>query len=388
MRKFIAIVLLIFPFLPLACGALSLLAVNSWILDRGFYTGVADDPRLYEALLDEDLPAFLMRETASSGEEFPAAALAAGLQTVVTSDYLRTEAVGFVTDFFDYIDGKTNTLNAAIDLTPVKAILASPDGRTSFSRAVADNLLPCASGQSAFPSNSKLPVCRPAGETADSMFEQIHKALPGIVETLPDTLPFTSASSSDLEIRDGFSALRWGLNSGVSGLAFAAAVFGILLAVIGGDGLNGKLRWAGVALLIPSLMILGLGLAINQGGSLNWLNSANSEFRINGELVSSEFSGTALAIFENVFQRVGGSFATTGFLAGAVSLILIFVGFLLPSVPASQRGGSGGWVEVPVGGPFVDVPGKPKRKEKPIYDGDDSLVSDDSYDRYDDDLIS
>ncbi len=377
MRKFIALIVFIFPFLPLACGALGLLAVNSWILDRNFYTGVADDPRLYEALLDEDLPAYLMQEAQSTGGVIPAAALTAGLQAINTSDfvitdYLRNQAVGVVNDVFDFVDGKTTILNPSLELKPIREALSEPATRMAFSQAVAENLPECASNQSAYPSGSKLPVCRPTNETPDSMAEQIQKALPGIIETLPDTVALGDSVTADPNMRDDINALRGVLNSGIMSVALGAAVFGVFVGLLGGDGLRGKLLWMGLALLVPALMVLGLGLAMGQGNA-SWLNSATAEFRVNGDLIHSDFNAATLAVIENIFQRIGSSFTITGLLASVVSMILIFAGLLLPAGASSHPGG-GRFVEVPVGDQMIDVSPKAKRKEKPLYDDDHSLA--------------
>lgn len=372
MRKFIALVVFIFPFLPLACGALGLLAVNSWILDRNFYASVADDPRLYQALLDEDLPAYLMQDTQNSGGDIPAAALAAGLQTVVTTDYLRDQSVNVVNDVFDFLDGKTTTLDLSLDLQPILTALSSPDGRAAFAQAVAENLPVCDGTQAAYPASSKLPVCRPSDESAAVVSEQIQKALPGVIETLPTTLALSDPVKADPTTQEGISALRGVLNSGILSVALGAAFFGVMVGLLGGDGLRGKLRWMGAALIVPALMVLGLGLAMSQG-NMTWLNSATTEFRVNGELVDPNFDAAALAVFETVFQRVGNSFSTTGLLASAVSIALFFAGLVLPAGAPSPMGRSR-WVEVPVGEQMVDMPASPKRKEKSLYDEDDSLA--------------
>lgn len=377
MRKFVALIVFIFPFLPLACGALGLLAVNSWILDRSFYTGVVDDPRLYDALLDEDLPAYLMQEAENTGSNIPAAALTAGLQAINTSDfaitdYIRNQAVEVVNHVFDFVDGPSTVLNPSFDLKPIREALSEPATRTAFSQAVAENLPECTSNQSAYPSGTKLPVCRPANETPGSMAEQIQKALPGIIETLPDTIALGDSVTLTPTMRENIDAVRGALNSGIMSVALGAAVFGVFVGLLGGDGLRGKLLWMGLALLVPALMVLGLGLAMGQGNA-SWLNSATAEFRVNGDLIHSDFNAATLAVIENIFQRIGSSFTITGLLAGVVSLILIFAGLVLPAGASSQMGGSR-FVEVPVGGEMIDVSPKAKRKEKPLYDEDASLA--------------
>jgi hypothetical protein len=59
LRKVIALLLVIFVVLPLIFTTLIMIAINSWVLDRNFYVTLLDDPRLYEALLSQDLPTYV-----------------------------------------------------------------------------------------------------------------------------------------------------------------------------------------------------------------------------------------------------------------------------------------------------------------------------------------
>ncbi len=58
-RKIIAVCLLIVLVWPLLFGSLTLLSINSWVLDRNFYVNLLDDPRLYEAMVSQDLPLYM-----------------------------------------------------------------------------------------------------------------------------------------------------------------------------------------------------------------------------------------------------------------------------------------------------------------------------------------
>ncbi|MBZ0278296.1 MAG: hypothetical protein K8I60_19265 [Anaerolineae bacterium] len=367
MRKVFALLLFLFPFLPLAFAALGLIAINGWILDRDFYTSLVDDPRFYDVLLREDLPAQLVSSSTDTSS-IPVAALAAGLQQVVTTDYLREQAVTAVNTLFDYIESRTSTLRIVLDLAPVKATLATQAGRDAFSHAVADNLPRCARNQSAFSGDSKFPVCIPDNGTTEAAFAQIEKALPAIVETLPNELPLVEDGGVDPIYREWFPDVRNGLTAAVSGIASAALVMGVVIALIGGDGMRGKLRWMGDGLLLPGLIILAFGLAISQGDA-NWLN----QLLANNSRSAQEISPTVIQVFQSAVARIGDNFVTTGGIAAMIGLAIFVLGTIFPGA-----GRSGREVEVPVVG-FAPQMEKPKRKQKPVMDDDPLAPQDDPF---------
>lgn len=367
MRKVFALLLFIFPFFPLACAALGLIAVNGWILNRDFYTGVVDNPQFYDVLLREDLPAQLVGSSTDTSS-IPVGALVAGLQQVVTTDYLRGQAVAGVNTFFDYIESRTSTLNIALDLAPVKATLATPAGREAFSHAVADNLPRCARNQSAFSGDSKLPVCIPDNGTTEAAFAQINAALPGIVETLPNELTLVDNVTVDPIYREWLPDVRNGLSVAVSGIASAALVMGVVIALIGGDGARGKLRWLGDGLLLPGLVILAIGLTISKVDS-RWLYELGGESR---QFVE-EMAPTVTQVFESMAARVGNTFTTTGGAAAVIGLAIFVLGTIFPGA-----GGRRQEVEVPVVG-FAPQMERPKRKQKPAKDNDPLAPQDDSF---------
>jgi len=87
MRKLLAVLIFAALVFPLLMGALSLMAVSQWALDRDFYEQLLGDVRLYEVLLDEDLPNYLNnRYPVPEADMIPSGALSNALRQVVTAD--------------------------------------------------------------------------------------------------------------------------------------------------------------------------------------------------------------------------------------------------------------------------------------------------------------
>src|SRR5512147_451995 len=93
MRKFLALVLIVAVVAPLIAAMIALLSIDSWVLNRDFYVKALSDERLYEGLLNEELPNRLNQQVFKEVDSLPASALGPALRTVVTPNYLRDQAV-------------------------------------------------------------------------------------------------------------------------------------------------------------------------------------------------------------------------------------------------------------------------------------------------------
>lgn len=362
MRLFFGLLILLFVFVPAAfCGLM--LAGSTWIAERGFYNDVLDNESLYSAFLETDLPSYLGQEVFAS-DQIPAAALATGLQQVITPAYLRDEALNVVDQVFDYLDGETNTLQASLNLAPIKARLIE-DGGQEFAQALAGALPPCSAGQSGVASDGTLLRCLPSDMSVSDASQQISNSMPEWVAEIPDQI----ALNEPVDVRSEFALdttvtrdLRGGILAAAGGIGVFALIFWLIGAMVGAGGARGRWILLGVSLLVPALTVLFLGLMFNSASG-SWLQLDDSwRFQLEGRDYSREFRSAFEDTLANGFSRVGSNYMMIGAVASGVAVLLMVIGLITPSSGPRYRE-----VNVPVDDdPF----GKPKRGGWPDDDFD------------------
>lgn len=137
MRRLPAVLVVIFLVLPLLSAALLTVSISTWALDRGFYTGLIGDERLYQ------IPDRIGSATwgaieipGLSGITFPFSPRAA--REVLTPSYLRSQAVRAMGELFSFLEG-LRPLDLSLDLEPVKSALLGDPGKR-FARVLAAEL--------------------------------------------------------------------------------------------------------------------------------------------------------------------------------------------------------------------------------------------------------
>jgi len=336
MRKPIALLLVIFLVFPLILATLSVIAISSWVLDRSFYEDLLGDERLYEVLLSEELPSFFGRRiVVSEIESLPAKALSDALRQVVTPEYMRTQALRIVDDVFDFIDGRDFTLDLYLDLAPIKAALRGEAG-PRFSRALAEGLPSCASGQDALAPGGTIIRCRPSDVSIEEAAGMVSLALPVYLDEVPDRINLNRRPIDlRIELR---GAEVWaglfganGLNLAIMVLVLIAGSFWAVAALIGGEDRRERLQWLGWSLLVPALLIFLIGLGINSGIASNWVRFGLNEARFGGFEYSAEFRQALIEVSRSALNTVANGFLAAGGASGAIALALIAWGFSTPS---------------------------------------------------------
>lgn len=339
MRLFFGLLILLFVFVPAAfCGLF--MVGSTWIADRSFYTNVLDNEALYAAFLETDLPTFLGQEVFAS-DQIPAEALAAGLQQVLTPAYLRDEALNLIDQVFDFLDGRTDTLQASLNMQPIKARVAA-DGGEGFSRAMAEALPPCPAGQQAVASDGVLLRCRPGNMSTDEATKQIMATLPEWIAEIPDEV----ALSDGLNIRDEIGLdgpltgdVRSGLLAAAGSVGVFALIFWLIGTLIGARTARGRWILLGFSLLIPALSVLFLGLMF-ASASGTWLQLTDSwTLQFEGRDYSREFRAAFEETLATGFSRVGGNYMQVGAIASGVAALLMVIGLITPSSRPGRRVG-------------------------------------------------
>jgi hypothetical protein len=350
-RKLLALCIIVLIFFPLAAAAIAMLSINPWILDRNFYINLLGDRRLYEGLLDDELPARFNDQVLPQVDQLPAAALAAALREVVTTDYLREQAITITNGIFDFIDGRVNTLEVYLDLTPVKAQITG-DARARFAQTLAANLPPCSAGQEPIAPGGSVYRCLPSGTSVDEAATIIEDALPRLLETAPSRINL--GEPVRLEGADWFlgATVRRGLNQTIGFLIAVTAIAWLLAGFIAGHTWRERMFWLGVPLLLVAIPTFLIGLSLNSEIATAIIRGGLGSVTVNGQAVyTSGFEDALAAVIGAAIITSGNTLMSVGAVLTLAGLGLFIAGLVQPS--ARERGG-----------PTVTIPApgeKPKR---------------------------
>ena len=350
MRKLIALFILIGVFFPLAFAAMTLTAVRPWVLDRGFYEGIANDERLYEALLTNDLPRRFNHDAFTEDEQLPLEALRIALGDVLTVDYLRAQSLNVIDQVFDYFEGRERDFELDWDISPIKAALIG-EGRSRFATALAAELPDCAPGQDAVAPGGSLTRCISDDGSVEAAAAQIAAALPAVLENTPDHIvlnddtPYVRMNWYDFGLLPGSSVVA-ALDIAMLMTVVTALAVGIVGAFLGGDDLRGRLKWFSSALFFPGSLFLAAGLVMASPLIVGPISSGLASSRW-GTQYSESFREAVADVIVPVVQQIGSGFVLTGIVVSLIALaVLIWSG----ATPAQgQR--SSKMVQVPARNP-------------------------------------
>jgi hypothetical protein len=324
MRKFLANLLFLFIGLPLTLSALFLLSVRPWALDRATYKRFVEDDRLYAALQAPEMasraPATIKLEAAGDAElSLDGPALVAAAQKELPWPEIKQSASRAVDSVLDAVEGKTAPGAPEIDLRALKA--ATKAKAPALARDY-DSVLK-SSGRS---SPSKLNR------------SQLAMALAIAVDEIPDKARLDE-NSLPASPRGRMQALRRGpggplvgvLSSGSDGLSQAllnrmtattAALSALLLAglgALGGRSLLTRLSRSGRYLLIPSIVVLGLGVLLAIPGGLILQNVLPDDARA---MVMGQGGAQLRAYLASVLGPIAKSFFVTGLIGASIGGVL------------------------------------------------------------------
>ena len=124
MRKFLAFLLTLALVFPLILAALTLVSVNSFILDRNFYIQTIDNEQVYESLLSDGMLDDTFERYLTLPPDADLAKVEEVIESVITRDYIKDQTGIFINGLFDYLQGKTDNFMPVVNLAPIKAALA------------------------------------------------------------------------------------------------------------------------------------------------------------------------------------------------------------------------------------------------------------------------
>lgn len=335
MRKLLAVLIFAALVFPLLMGALSLMAVSQWALDRDFYEQLLGDVRLYEVLLDEDLPNYLNnRYPVPEADMIPSGALSNALRQVVTAEDLRAQSLRLVDNVFNVLEGRSDQFDLYLDTTQIKATVLGSGG-AKFARALATSLPACADDQPAVAGGAVMMRCVPSDMSVDEAEAQIAAALPAFVNSVPDRIDL---NREPVQLRGGTRGLdlTWvavnALNFGIVIMLFMAGGAWALNALLAGENSRERLLWLGGMLALPAALIFFIGLTSSSPFVSGWVRFGLNEARFgDGVAYSLAFRDAASVVFSQALRTIANGFLTAGGAAGAIALGLIVWGAMTPA---------------------------------------------------------
>lgn len=306
MRKTLAKILFVFIFLPMSLGALALLSVSGWVLDKGFYKGIAANEKLYEAMGDKGYRELADGISREASIKMDPDALAAGLEASLPPSALAKTAGDFIDGVFAGIQAPGGL--SALDFRPLKAALTA-ERLDAFATAYV----------AAMPKGGSLPAggvkaiedfsALPAGVKPADAVAAVDLKLAELVKEIPDSSPIDRSArpsrfavySADLPISaDGLARAGWGMTG---------ASIAVLLAL----ALLAERRWldravfAGKSLILPGAIIFFVGAAGYLASGSNFAVELYKQIplAVGASSVSSVVVGT---IQEAIKTATGGFF--------------------------------------------------------------------------------
>jgi hypothetical protein len=335
MRKLIAVIFAICLAIPLLFVSQIAISTATWALDEQFYVDSLDNESVYRAVFSADVMDGILRSRLSLPADTDTTALQNVIRSVVSEDYLKMQTTTLVSDFFDYWHGKTDQFEPTVDLQPIKAALTA-EKQDEFLNALVKTLPVCRNGQTPGFGGESQSACKPQGISDEALIENYYKpAMPEILKQVPDQIALGNSWQTwlDQEPWGRFLAGRAApasLMLLVIFLAFVAVCFWYITALIADDSWRVRLQWLGWTLIIPSLVVLLLGLLTQGITSPFWLESGMQSTSI--QIFSGPAGTQAVvdALNASVLPRVSISFLMVGGICSGAALGLIVWGLTTP----------------------------------------------------------
>lgn len=331
MRSCLAVFIFIFLFFPVTLCALTITAINSWLLNRDFYIETLAQPAIYDAIINDGLrnnAEFTLENGQVRGDsDIISSALADAISVATTPEYLRDQVVKNVNALFDFFDDLSKGLSLSFDLMPIKDSLSNPEKATAFATAYA-KLMPQCDGEATF--SNGLPTCRPAELTEDQFIAGIKESLPGFARSLPDVVPITPPELSNQLV--GVGSVRAVVNAGQISLLVFAALSWLSVGFLGGKSAREAWLIMGFSLLIPAVIVVLMGVATSPDFVRTTLSTSLTfpEGGVNVEATLNEVAAQAAS-------RISGGFTTSGLIATAVACVALIIGLLSRSTGQKRK---------------------------------------------------
>ena len=254
------------------------------------------------------------------------------MRTLITQDFLSSQIHNIINEIFDFLGGKTSTLDLAWDLSPIKQEFQGPQQDILLHELV--KALPvCKEGHEFKLEESSMPMCKPDFIKEDILVELMHPVVPQILGNLPDKISLSEGLEESLVNLHpaGIALNQTNFNIAVGILAVLILFIWFITALIGGVNWHERLLWLGWTLFIPTLLFVALGMVLHSDLSTVLIHYGMDKALPHNIGLDDTLNAAIISISRFVIDRTSKSFLTTSCVTGIVSILLIAIGAIMHS---------------------------------------------------------
>ena len=342
MRKALAVIFTILIVFPLILAAQVSIGVISFAFDRDFYIGAVSSGQVYEAIISKGIIDQFIHQRLDLPPAVNTQGVEEVLRTVITEDYVHEQTRSLVNNFFDYLQGVSDTFELVVDISPLKESLQG-ETQDELLSAIVASLPACNPGQTpGFGGEGQTP-CKPAGVPDELIAAQVALSVPVIIESLPDEVTIIKdwERIQDRVLGTSFlpgMALPAAALLSIIFLCFVVAAFWFIGALIADDSWRVRLQWLGWILIVPSILVLFIGLAIGSSIPNYWVRYGLEQARFSLAHFSPASTEILRILIHSALPRVSSAFIIVGGVSGALGVGLVFWGLATSrSKPKSKK---------------------------------------------------
>jgi len=330
MRKALAVIFAILFVFPLVLAAQVSIGAISFALDRDFYIGAISSGQVYEAIMSKGIIGQFIHQRLDLPPAVNTQEIEEVLQTVITEDYVQEQTRSVVNSIFNYLQGVSDSFELVVDISPLKESLQG-ETQDELLSAIVTSLPVCEPGQTpGFGSEGQTP-CKPAGVPDELVAAQLAPSVPAIIEDLPDEVTIVKdwKRIQDRVLWTSFlpgMALPAAALLSVIFLCFIVAAFWFIGALIADDSWRVRLQWLGWVLIVPSILVLFIGLAVGSSIPNYWVRYGLEQARFGLAHFGPASTEILRILMRSALPRVSSAFIIVGGISGALGVGLVFWG--------------------------------------------------------------
>jgi len=346
MRTIVGIVIFFMLVLPALTCTLVLFSVNTWLTDGDFYAEIFDNEDLYA---DGAVMSVVAAETLNSiaVDDGPftepgvdtVRALTQAFEATADAEVLRDEVMAASDALVAYLNGDTDSLSFAVDVTSIKNALVELAAQEEFAAVYTTNLVACPPTVDPLAANGILYSCIPTGansETVAEVEQEVLAATPAFLDAMPDTL------TTDVDV--SFSDVAVGLRTSLTFLGLFAVFLLFATALIASESRKAVFLWMGGMTIIAAMFVLMIGFSMGSATASDSIRE-NTNISFEDFVVTESFEAAVIDTLIDAASRIAEGFILVGGVAALIAVILMGLGLVLPG--RLPRDDDDGYVQIP-----------------------------------------
>lgn len=326
-RKFFSLVFC-FLFVPIFLVFLIALSLKFSLLNSDFLKNTFIKADLYNSILDDGASSLL--KTVEKNAQFGLGPLNAEdisliLKSSISAGWLQNQTETAIDNYSSFAYGKTDKLEIILPLIDFKKSLSQNIEQNLINKL--ENLPNCTNEQlKQLQSEEGLKSinCKPAGTNTKEISESLTKDITGkggLISQLPDNYNLTEKISANPAKTEALQRFYKIFNLIFKALLLASSIILAIIALINIKYFPGMLKWLCIPIMIPSLIILILGLT----GKLLSVLLMTSYLTI----LPAEMKVAASALVNSVFGSIFNVFQFYGLIFLIASVLMLILAIVL-----------------------------------------------------------